>query len=82
MDIKVNTDTAKEALMFLSYFDSEFIKLIPPQIIKDLTMLAADSEKEFYIKKDMPLKEQEISSECKQLIGNLYKTYVKKAKQK
>lgn len=76
MNLKINADVAKETLIILSYCDDAFVKCIPKEKIKELTILAADSEKEFYIEKNKPLKEQNISNECRSLLGDLYKTYV------
>jgi len=76
MEEVVNSDVAKEFLIVLSYCDNSFVSNIPDYIIKKLSDLAADSLKDFYIDKNKGLMEQNISNECKELIGMMYFMYM------
>ena len=72
----VNGDVAKELLMVLSYCESVFLERIPKDVMVKLRDLAADSNKEFYIREDKSLREQDLSSECIDLLSELYFMYV------
>lgn len=77
MDLEnVSCDLAKEMLTILAYCDSKFIDKIPDYIFKKLNDLAADSKKEFYINKNKTLLEQDITEECRDLLGYIYFTYM------
>lgn len=78
----VSVDVAKEFLTVLAYCDSSFIDNIPASILKDLNDLAADSVKDFYIDEDRELIEQNISQECRELIGKMYFMYMTDSKAK
>lgn len=75
MEEFVSCDVAKEFLMVLAYCDSNFVNNIPDYIMKKMNDLAADSLKEVYIDKNKTLMEQDISNECRELIGMIYFTY-------
>lgn len=76
MEEFVSCDVAKEFLMVLSYCESTFIDSIPDYVLKQLNDLAADSSKDFYIDMNKSLEEQNLSSECIDLLGKMYFTYV------
>lgn len=79
---KLNNDLAKEILTVISYCDNSFLNNIPSNIIKNLTNLAADSTKEYYIEKEKDLTEQNISEECKDFIAIMYFMYISDSKEK
>ena len=72
----VNGDVAKELLMVLSYCESVFLERIPKDVMVKFRDLAAESNKEFYIKDDKSLRVQDLSSECFDLLSELYFMYV------
>ena len=76
IDDLVNCDVAKEVITVLSYCDDSFVDKIPDYILKKLNDLAADSLKEVYIDKGKSLMEQNISNECKDLLGMLFFEYM------
>ncbi len=67
-----DSDLAKELLTILSNTDLEFINKLPSNFLNELSFVAADSNKEFFIQKNKSLKEQNISEECKDLLSFLY----------
>lgn len=76
MEKVVSSDVSKEVIMVLSFCENSFIDKIPDYVLKNLNDLAANSNKEFYIKKDKSLNEQDLSDGCKDLISELYFMYV------
>lgn len=78
----LNNDLAKELFVILSYCDDELYKSLPVDLLKYITDLAADSSKTVYIDENKSLIEQNISKECKELIGLLYYMYVADEKTK
>lgn len=68
----LDCDLAKEIVSILPYLDCNYTSKISDDLFSTLIKLAADSQKDFYIKKDMDLKEQELSEECKNFISLLY----------
>lgn len=76
MEEKLNNDTAKEFLTILSYCAPSFISSIPENVLNKLNFLAADSTKEYYIDKAKELSEQNISEDCKDLLGIMYFMYM------
>ena len=76
MERNVSCDVAKELLMILSYCDNTFIEKIPKEVLIKVNNLAADSNKEFYIKKGKTLKDQDLSNECKDILSELYFLYM------
>ena len=72
----VSCDVSKEFLMVLSYCDNVLLERIPKDVIVKFRDLAAESNKEFYIKDDKSLREQDLSSECIDLLSELYFMYV------
>lgn len=68
----ISSDVAKEFLTFLSFMDEDTIKNIPSNFLKSFNDLAANSTKEFYIDKNKNLNEQNMSEECKDLLGLIY----------
>ncbi len=73
--IKVD-DIAKETLDILKYFDFNFVSKIPNNFLENLKKISKTSTITININKDKPLKEQEISEGCKDLISLLYYNYV------
>lgn len=73
---KLNSNLAKEVLTYVSFFDDELLNKIPDNFLKYLNKAAADSDKEFYIDKNKTLDEQDMSEDCKDLLGLLYFTYI------
>ena len=71
----IDKDLAKELLIVLSYCDNSLINKIPDNFIKTLSEIASNSNKEYYIKKDKALSNQNISEECKDLLSILYYMY-------
>lgn len=82
MEEKLNSDIAKELIIVLSYFDEDLVSRIPNNFLKYINDLAADSTKEFYIDKERKLSEQNISEDCKDLIGLIYYLYFTNSKEK
>ena len=82
MEEKFSNDVYKELLTVLSYCDNSLIDNIPENIIKEITDYAADSNKEYYVDKNKSLMEQEISDECKSLLGIIYFMYAANEKEK
>lgn len=74
-EMLLSSDTAKETLMYLSFFDKTLLEVIPNEMLKMLNELASSSDKEYYILEDKKLNEQSISSESKDLISMLYYLY-------
>lgn len=75
-------DVAKEFLTIISYCEDSFIKNIPDEIIVHLKNLAGDSMVNYYIDKNKTLMEQQMSSECKDLLTTLYYLYMTTPKSK
>ena len=82
MEEHLNSDTAKEVLTVLSYYNEELLKNLPDEIIKELTSLAADSDKDYFIKKDKKLIEQNLSEDCKDLLAIIFYNYQTDDKEK
>lgn len=82
MEGNVSCDVAKELLMVLSYCDNIFIEKIPKEVLIKINNFAADSNKEFYIREDKSLSEQDLSSECKDILSELYFLYMLDSKSK
>ena len=76
MEENISCDVAKEFLMVLSYCDNKFIEKIPKDLMIKINNLAADSNRDFYLKKDKSLSEQDLSNECKDLLSELYYMFV------
>ena len=72
MEKEYDSNLAKELFMVLSNADDDFLDRIPDYFFENLNYLAADSNKNFYLKNDKPLSEQEISEECKDCLSLLY----------
>ncbi len=72
MEEYLNSNLAKELLTFLPYFEEDFINNISSDLLEKLVILAADSDKDFFIQKNKKLSEQNISEECKDFIALLY----------
>jgi len=75
MKQSISNDAAKEFIMLLAYCDKSFIDKIPDDILNNLSSLAADSNKDFYIDETKPLMEQNFSNECKDLLSDMYFEY-------
>ncbi len=75
MEEHLNSDTAKEVLTVLSYYNEELLNNLPDELIKELTSLAADSNKDYFIKKDKKLIEQDLSEDCKDILAILFYNY-------
>ena len=69
-------DLAKELLTVIPYLNNTFVSNLPRNFIANLTTLAANSTKDFYIQKDKRLEEQNLSEECKNWLSLLYYEYV------
>ena len=82
MEEHLNSDTAKEVLTVLSYYNEELLNNLPDEIIKELTSLAADSDKDYFIKKDKKLIEQNLSEDCKDLLAIIFYNYQTDDKEK
>ncbi len=82
MKEKFSNDIYKELLTILSYCENSLINNIPKGVIQEITDYAADSNKEYYVDKNKSLMEQEISDECKSLLGIMYFMYVADEKEK
>jgi len=82
MEEHLNSDTAKEVLTVLSYYNEELLNNLPDEIIKELTSFAADSDKDYFIKKDKKLIEQNLSEDCKDLLAILFYNYQTDDKEK
>ncbi len=67
-----DNDLAKELLTVLACCEEDFQQKIPDDLIDQLTRLAADSKKEFYLEEDKSLMEQNLSEECKDMLSILY----------
>ena len=72
---KVSNDVAKELLTVISVYDKELLDNLPKELLQSLSDKAADSYKEFYLKKNVLLKDQDLSEECKDLLAILYYNY-------
>ena len=75
MEKVLNCDIAKELLIILLNCDNEFLSKLPKEFIRDLSNLAADSQRDYYIDMSKPLTEQHISNECMSLLHDLYIKY-------
>ena len=72
---KVSNDVAKELLTVISVYDKELLDNLPNELLQSLSDKAADSYKEFYLKENVLLKDQDLSEECKDLLAILYYNY-------
>lgn len=68
----LDSDIAKELLTVLAYLEDDFFNKLPNNFLNNLTILAADSSKEFFIDKNKSLDEQSLSDECKNWLAILY----------
>lgn len=82
MEENISADVAKEFMMVISYCDNEFLENIPSHILRKLNDLAADSNKEVLINKNKSLVDQDVSLDCKSLLGLLYFMYMTDANEK
>jgi len=73
---KLTPDISKELLTVLSFCEDEILDNIPSQLMKKINELASYSNKDFYINKNKLLKEQELSEECKELLTDIYNSYI------
>lgn len=71
-----NSDLAKEFLAVISFCDSSVLNKLPDDLLKKISDLAADSTKDFYLDKNKKLDEQNITEECKDLIGTIFFMYL------
>lgn len=78
----LNNDIAKEVLTIIYYSDKEIQDNIPDDVLKKLTILAADSNKNVYIEKDKSLNEQNLSKESLDYFSALYYLYVANSEEK
>lgn len=78
----INNDIAKEVLTIIYYSDKEIQDNIPDDVLKKLTILAADSNKDVYIEKDKSLNEQNLSKESLDYFSALYYLYVANSEEK
>ncbi len=78
----LNNDIAKEVLTIIYYSDKEIQDNIPDDVLKKLTILAADSNKDVYIEKDKSLNEQNLSKESLDYFSALYYLYVANSEEK
>ena len=67
---------SKEVLTILYYLNEELIKKIPENIIQELMMSAADCNEEIVIDFEKDLENQNVSEECKDIIGLIYYNYI------
>ena len=73
---KLTPNTSKELLTILSFSDKEILDKLPEELIKKLNYLSSYSKKEFYINKNKDLIEQDLSEDCKELLGEIYNSYI------
>ena len=73
---KLTPDTSKELLTVLSFCEEEILDNIPNQTIQKLNELASFSKKDYFINKNKLLKDQELSEECKDLLVDIYNSYI------
>jgi hypothetical protein len=71
----LSNDVAKEVLTVISNYDEELLNKLPDELLKELSDLAADSEKEYHLKENVLLKDQDISEDCKDILAILYYNY-------
>lgn len=76
MEKVVSSDVCKETIMVLSYCEDSFVDKLPDYVLRELNNRAADSENNFYVDTNKSLDEQCLSDECKDLLGELYFTYI------
>ena len=69
-------DTSKELLTVLSFCEDEILDNIPDNTLNKLNELASYSKKDYFINKNKLLKDQEISEECKELLVEIYNSYI------
>ncbi len=81
MEESVSPNLAKELLNVIFFLEDDFIDRLPDDFINKLVLLAADSDKNFVLKKDKKLWEQEISEECKNYLALLYYQFSSRDKQ-
>lgn len=72
MEEVLNSDLAKEILTVLPFLEDAVITSIPDELIANLTELAADSTKDFYIERNRELIDQPLSRECRDFLSLLY----------
>lgn len=72
----ITPDTSKELLTVLSFCEQEILNNIPNPTITKLNELAAYSKKDFFINKNVLLKDQELSEETKLILTNFYYEYI------
>lgn len=76
------SDTSKEALTFLAFFDKKMLENIPGYVIAKLCEEAADSKLNFYIDVNKKFKDQQISEKGKDLISLIYYSYIAEENEK
>ena len=72
MEEVLDNDLAKEILTILPYLDDTFVNSLSSDLLAEITDLAADSTKDFYIQKNKKLNDQNLSEECKNWLSLLY----------
>lgn len=73
---KLTPDTSKELLTVLSFCEEEILDNIPDNILHELNELASCSKKDYFINKNKLLKDQDISEDCKELLVDIYNSYI------
>lgn len=76
------SNVAKETIILLNYFDSNFISKISTNFLMLLKELAQKSTITVTIDKTKKLKDQNVSEECKNLIALIYHSYIADEKEK
>ena len=69
-------DIARETIEILKHFDKNIIEKIPKSVINNLEEVSKNSKKRIDINMEIPLKEQNISEESKDLISVIYYKYI------
>lgn len=72
MEEQFDCNVAKEFLTYMSYFNDSIIERLPDSFLRQITLIAADSKKNYFVEKDKKLYEQNISDECLDLIAAVY----------
>ena len=62
---------AKELLTVITFSDEQFLQTLPADFIRELTLLAADADQNFTLRKDKKLNEQ-ISEDCRNWLAIIY----------
>ena len=77
-ELELSSDLAKEVLTYIAFFDEELLEKIPDNFLKQLNIIAADSEKEIFIDPTKSLENQDMTEKCKEILGLIYYSYVNK----